>query len=343
MEASLNGPSGNIALSAAALTIGRAPDNLLVLPDPQSSSHHAEVRPDVNGYVVIDLNSTNGTFVNEQRLAPQAPRPLITGDVIRIGAARFTYEVAGSFGETLRAGASEFNSNAYQPTVSASPPPASVPQYQSYPDYPAYQAPQAQPPSGYGDYGQQQGFSGYQQPPVQPGTPPVSAPQGYPIPQAGFQQQWNALPGQMGAPQIPQVASAPAKKKSRTGLVIGLVVLLLLLVGGGIGGYLYLRSTPDKTLQAYCNGWLSSNAQEVFDQLSTQAQTQTSVSKISAIMQSANDPRVGGFKTCTFTPPQQSSTTATSTVTLTLTAAIAPPIVTHDVLIDENGTWKISQ
>jgi hypothetical protein len=350
MEASLNGSSGNIALSASVLTIGRAPDNLLVLPDPQSSSHHAEVRPDANGYVIIDLSSTNGTFVNDQRLTSQSPRPLITGDVIRIGSTRFTYEVAGTFDPTARADASEYSGGAYQPTVAASASPAGsppvnpdyqpgYPQYQSYPDYPAYQAPQAQSPSAYGNYGQQ-GFPAYQQ---QQPPAPISAPQNYPPPQAGYQQQWNAAPGQMGAPQIPQVPSAPAKKKSRTGLIIGLVVLLLLVVGGGIGGYLYIRSTPDKTLQAYCNGWLTSNAQEVFDQLSTQAQSQTSVAKINTIMQSANDPRVGGFKTCTFTTPQQSSSTATSTVTLTLAASIAPPIVTHDVLILENGTWKINQ
>src|SRR3984885_11880669 len=97
MEANLIGPGGQRTdLTSNVLTIGRAPDNQMVLQDQQASSHHAEIRPDTQGYLLVDLNSRNGTFVNEQRLMAQTPRLLISGDVIRIGETRFTYEIAGT-------------------------------------------------------------------------------------------------------------------------------------------------------------------------------------------------------------------------------------------------------
>ena len=85
MAADLFGPFGRVVLGPGVLTIGRAFDNRLVVHSPIASSHHAEVRPGVSGYSLIDLGSTNGTFVNEQPLAPHAPHPLQDGDKIRIG------------------------------------------------------------------------------------------------------------------------------------------------------------------------------------------------------------------------------------------------------------------
>ena len=103
MEASLNSPNGRTQLTANTLTIGRSPDNQFVIQDAQASSHHAEIRPDAQGYVLTDLGSTNGTFVNEQRLSPRVPRLLISGEVIRIGSTSLTYEIAGSYDATVRA------------------------------------------------------------------------------------------------------------------------------------------------------------------------------------------------------------------------------------------------
>lgn len=349
MEASLVGPSGNIALTSSALTIGRAADNTLVVSDPQSSSHHAEIRPDAQGYSLVDLNSTNGTFVNEQPLAPQSPRLLMPGDVIRIGTTKFTYELPGSNDATIRANARDYAGQGYQPTVPSPPvPPPSynpAPQqgyqgYQSYPAYPSSSPQQAQPPSAYGEYGQGQG-GGAAQPYPQPGYQQPqnnTAPQGYPPPQGNYQQQWGAAPGQLGAP--PQ---APPRKRNRTGLVIGLVVLLLLLVGGGVAGYLVLRSTPEKTLQAYCTALLNNDAQGVYNQLSAHAQSQTSVAKISQGLQTLSDPRIGGFKTCTYSNVQQNGSSATATIKYTVGNTLVPPLTSNDVLIDENGTWKLDR
>jgi pSer/pThr/pTyr-binding forkhead associated (FHA) protein len=49
------------------------------------SRRHAVIRRSGDGYEVIDLSSTNGTWVNGQRLAPDTPHPLLSGDIIRLG------------------------------------------------------------------------------------------------------------------------------------------------------------------------------------------------------------------------------------------------------------------
>ena len=92
MRAALQGSSGQIILGPASLTIGRTPDNQLIISDAQASSYHAVVSLSPQGYSITDLGSTNGTFVNEQRLEPSVPRILSVGERIRIGDTIFTYD-----------------------------------------------------------------------------------------------------------------------------------------------------------------------------------------------------------------------------------------------------------
>ena len=66
-------------------TIGREPDNALVIDSAQVSRHHAEIQCDGTRYTVVDLKSTNGTFVNEQRAWPGQTLPLQPGDMVRFG------------------------------------------------------------------------------------------------------------------------------------------------------------------------------------------------------------------------------------------------------------------
>jgi predicted component of type VI protein secretion system len=63
-------------------TIGRRPDNTIVVEDAAVSGHHACVFRDGDDLVVEDLESTNGTFVNDKRVTRQRLR---RGDVIAIG------------------------------------------------------------------------------------------------------------------------------------------------------------------------------------------------------------------------------------------------------------------
>lgn len=72
-----------------ALAIGRRPDNRLVLADDQVSGNHAEIKRQGAAFVIADLGSTNGTFVNESVVA--APRDLHHGDVIRLGRTEVTF------------------------------------------------------------------------------------------------------------------------------------------------------------------------------------------------------------------------------------------------------------
>jgi class 3 adenylate cyclase len=65
--------------------LGRKPGSDIVIADISASRQHAEItfQPDTNTVYLKDLNSTNGTFVNRERLI--VPRRLMPGDEIRIG------------------------------------------------------------------------------------------------------------------------------------------------------------------------------------------------------------------------------------------------------------------
>lgn len=65
------------------MTIGRAPGCELLIEDTYASSQHARIFGKNGTWYVEDLGSTNGTFVNDQRLA--APAMVQPGDKIRVG------------------------------------------------------------------------------------------------------------------------------------------------------------------------------------------------------------------------------------------------------------------
>jgi hypothetical protein len=71
--------------------IGRDRRSDIVIHDEQASSHHADLvfRPEEKRFILMDHNSTNGTYVNEQEIEPR--RDLAPKDVIRIGAQRFLF------------------------------------------------------------------------------------------------------------------------------------------------------------------------------------------------------------------------------------------------------------
>lgn len=74
------------------VTLGRDMSNDIVINDAESSRHHARLTKQGVTYVVEDLGSTNGTFVNSARLS--TPRPLNPGDMMGIGETiSLSYEV----------------------------------------------------------------------------------------------------------------------------------------------------------------------------------------------------------------------------------------------------------
>lgn len=80
-EGSLQGTSVNLA--GGALTIGRSPECTLVIDDDYASSHHARIYPHNDGWVVEDLGSTNGTYLQNKRVT--GPTVVRVGMPIRIG------------------------------------------------------------------------------------------------------------------------------------------------------------------------------------------------------------------------------------------------------------------
>jgi pSer/pThr/pTyr-binding forkhead associated (FHA) protein len=72
-----------------AITIGRGPDNTIVVHDPSISTHHAQLLLEGDTYRLKDLDSTNGTRVNGK---PVTETVLRFDDRIRFGAAEARYE-----------------------------------------------------------------------------------------------------------------------------------------------------------------------------------------------------------------------------------------------------------
>lgn len=70
------------AIGTHPVSIGRLPDNMIVIDNPAVSGRHARVFRDGNHYVVEDLQSTNGTFVNEK---PIVRHVLLDHDVVLVG------------------------------------------------------------------------------------------------------------------------------------------------------------------------------------------------------------------------------------------------------------------
>jgi hypothetical protein len=86
------------ALSAARLIVGRSERCDLHIDDPSVSSEHARLVRDADGWRVVNLLSTNGTFVNEQKVSSS---PLESGDRIRFGGVEFKfYDPDGKRSET---------------------------------------------------------------------------------------------------------------------------------------------------------------------------------------------------------------------------------------------------
>lgn len=83
-----DGSARAFRITGSRTTIGRAPDNVLVLNDGEASAHHAEIIASRDGFRLRDVGSSNGTTVNGE---PAADAPLKLGDVIGVGSTRMTF------------------------------------------------------------------------------------------------------------------------------------------------------------------------------------------------------------------------------------------------------------
>ena len=86
----MRGESLIIALNESGVSLGRNADNDLILTDPFSSSHHAAIAASGNGFVLRDLGSKNGVFVNGKKIRGEVE--LRKGDEIFIGSTRMVFD-----------------------------------------------------------------------------------------------------------------------------------------------------------------------------------------------------------------------------------------------------------
>ncbi len=73
-----------IALGQQSILIGRNPESTLVLSDDYASGRHARIFPQDGDWYIEDLESTNGTFVGQQRVTSD-PMKLDLGSTVRVG------------------------------------------------------------------------------------------------------------------------------------------------------------------------------------------------------------------------------------------------------------------
>ena len=80
LSAGMTGRSQELTVDKT--TIGRVEDNTFAITDPSVSSHHCEVLVKGNDVIVRDLNSTNGTYINGEKITEAGLKP---GQVLRLG------------------------------------------------------------------------------------------------------------------------------------------------------------------------------------------------------------------------------------------------------------------
>ncbi|MCH7480644.1 MAG: FHA domain-containing protein [Chloroflexi bacterium] len=133
-------PGKVFALSTNEVVLGRDIDNEVVINDAEISRRHTRLLIQEGGYVVEDLGSTNGTFVNGQKIT--GSHVLEPGQTIRLGEnVTLSYEIAGFDSDATIA------SGQRKPAAAAPPPPAAAPAARA-PALPAAASPAA--PAGQG-------------------------------------------------------------------------------------------------------------------------------------------------------------------------------------------------
>src|SRR5580698_10617111 len=76
-------------LTGGELTVGRVPDNKIQIEHASVSGHHAVFKLDALDYVIKDLDSTNGTRINGERITQQKLR---RNDILRLGNIELLYD-----------------------------------------------------------------------------------------------------------------------------------------------------------------------------------------------------------------------------------------------------------
>lgn len=98
------------------VTIGRAPTNFIQVVDDEASRTHTQLTPREGALQVVDMNSRNGTYING---TPTTQGRMHEGDELRIGAARFVFQIRGSFDSDASVQRKEADARKFVSTVAA--------------------------------------------------------------------------------------------------------------------------------------------------------------------------------------------------------------------------------
>ena len=311
MQAVLHGPLGNTILESTLFTFGSSPDNSLVIDNIKVSAHHAEIRSEEHGFRITDLGSIHGTYVNGDRLDFNSPRLLNPGDSITIGDSVFTYNIEETpqIEETTPIEnkqeeeyevLSEENLTTY-PTAHIEEIIGEFPENQQLIGANThYTLPQQDMPLN----GQQQDFT-----PIIP--PDFDGP----------------IPGYMAIEQV--------RRRDRRFILIGLILLVVIALA--IGGYFYFnRSTPEKTLDAFCNAMQGQDYQTAYNQLSNSLQSSETE------LEFANTLRANGkVNSCTHSSAKTGNKNATANLTIVNRSGQATRS-SITLTTDSGNIWKLS-
>jgi len=188
------------------VNLGRADYNDIVLPDPSISTSHAKLQRREGVWVLVDLESTNGTFVEGERVQGEAP--LGPGAMVRLGDVQLLFEPVDEKQGVLKGGGTQVLRTPHSSAPPAPPAPAVPPAAPASPARPAPQPPSAAPA---------------RPAPAAAARPGAAAPPG------------PARPGTKPAPRRPAGQQPPAPKKgkgcgsSAAVLVLGAAALVALL------------------------------------------------------------------------------------------------------------------
>jgi pSer/pThr/pTyr-binding forkhead associated (FHA) protein len=308
MKAVLQGPLGSTILETSLFTIGSSPDNSLVIDNMKVSAHHAEIRSHEQGFSITDLGSIHGTYVNGERLDFNTPRLLNPGNSITLGDIVFTYEIK-VIPQTEEIASTSPKQDG---DVGAS----SEEQIETL-------------PTSYGMSG-----SPENQPLVDVNTHYTLPQQYIPV----YTQQPDStpfIPTDYDGPIPGYVSIKQMRRRDRRFILIGLVLLVVMALA--VGGYFYFtRSTPEKTLDAFCNAMQGQDYQTAYNQLSNSFQNKETE------LEFANTSQAGGkVSTCTHNSANTTNNRATANMTLvTGSGQTSNSIVT--LTADSSNSWKIS-
>ena len=310
MKAVLHSPSGNTNLETSHFTFGSSPDNSLVIDNIKVAAHHAEIRSEDNGSSITDLGSIHGTYVNGERLDFNSPRLLSTGDTITIGDSTFTYDL-------------EEPSQIQETPIS--PEREEEHEVLSGEELTTPLIPTDEDTTG--DISEDQQLIEY--------NPEYILPQHY-VP--SNEQQLDAtpfVPADFDGPIPGYMSIGQVRRRERRFILIGLGLLVVIALA--IGGYFFFsRSTPEKTLDAFCNAIQGQDYQTAYNQLSNSLQSNETE------LEFANTLRANGnVYTCTHSSTNTTNNKTSANVTIVTKSGQSSS--SNITLTTENGNnWKLS-